>query len=492
MKQPLLKLRALVTLLIILIGTNAVAKDFTYDFTSSIPSGWTASTAPFGFESTSRGCQFTASSVLTLAGAKNVTKVVVTCSSNVAGKNSIALSVGGTAMGESISMSKETNVEKTFTGATLSGNIALSITRTEKSVYIKQIVVTADEVGGTDDNDDKGDDKGDELDPGYTYDEPTIITPSGQTGSNTPYSFIQNNIRVETSTGAQQASYFGCNAGNSITFTATQEIRGLVINGYVKKEFSATCSSGDIVYVDASEDEVTADPVVVIYDIDAKSVTIECEKQMRCYSVEVYFNDNPDAEIDNPTGDDGEFSYDYEPTTPTTLNITFDSAEAEDYSEYYGFDYTDIYFISDDFEMELAVFAPMVEGTILAPGTYIINDTYEPGTVQASPGGDDYYDYPSFIATDFEEYDGDWMYNTSYYLVSGTLTVTDNGNETKMVLNAKTYYGSTVKATYTATSTSINSVKETETTTPRKQLIGGRIIITRDGKQYSIDGVRVK
>lgn len=494
MKQHLLKLRVLFAFILMMIGANAMAKDFTYDFSTAIPKDWKASVNPNGFETTgsSRGCQFAASANLTLAGAKNVTKIVITCSSNY-DKNTIAFTVGGKALGEAIKLAKETDVEKTFTGATLSGDIVLAITRTDKSVYIKKIVVTADEIGSSTGGGEEGGDEGDDstLNPNYNYAEPTTITPSGETCSNQAYSFIQNNIKVETSTGAQYATYFGCNAGNSITFTATKEIRGVVINGYVKKDFTATCNNGDIEYVDATEDEVTANPVVVIYDVNAKSVTIECVKQMRCYSVDFYFNDNPDVEIEGGGGgsDDDEYNYEWEPTTPTTLNITFTDVEAEDYSDYFGFDYTDIYFENDAFSMELAVFAPMVEGTILAPGTYVINDSYEPGTVQASPGGDDMYDYPAYIATDYEEIDGEYYYNTAYYIVSGTLTVNEEGG---MVLNGKTHFGSTVHATYGVSTDGINKVEDTKAEAPVKKLVNGRIIISRSGKQYNVNGQRIK
>ena len=78
------------------LSLSAYASEVTYDFTSSIPAGWTASAKPNGFETTgtSRGTQFTTSATLTLAGVKNVTKVVVTCSSNIDSGNSLGVSVG--------------------------------------------------------------------------------------------------------------------------------------------------------------------------------------------------------------------------------------------------------------------------------------------------------------------------------------------------------------------------------------------------------------
>ena len=38
--------------------------------------------------------------------------------------------------------------------------------------------------------------------------------------------------------------------------------------------------------------------MVIISDVDATTVTISCDKQLRCYSVHVYFDENPTAELD--------------------------------------------------------------------------------------------------------------------------------------------------------------------------------------------------
>lgn len=470
------------------------AADIEYDFTTSIPTPWTSTATPNGYESsgTIRGTQFTSDAVLKLSGVTDVTKVVITCSSNYADVNTISVSVNGAEWGTE-TLAKENNVEKTFVGtAKESGDLVITIKRAQKSIYIKKIVIsgTAPSTGG---NTDEPSDPSLTLDENYEYAEPTQIVPTGAVSSNTAYSFVQNNIKVETLVGGQSEQYFGCNAGSKITFTATKPIKALVVNGYVKQNFQATSDVGDIYYVDAADDAVESTPVLVIYDIDSKSVTISCDKQMRCYSVDVYFDANPEFEEDDPDYDD-EYTYDYEPTTPTTLNINFDEMEVEDYSEILGFTYLDMYLSSEEYEIELGIYAPYVEGTVLAPGTYPINDTYEEGTVQASPGGDDMYDYPTYIATDFE-YDPDedsWTYNTSYYIVSGTLTVAENGDIT---IAGKTYYGSTVNATYKASgnvSDSIASTKETTSNKVTKTMRNGKLLIQKDKKLFNANGQELK
>ena len=466
------------------------AGDVTFDFSKSIPSGWTASVAPFGYETASRGAQWTANATLTLKGAKNVTAVTVVYSCNIASGNSLKVSVGGTSWGE-VDMVKETLTEKQFTGTATDGDIVISITRSSKSVYISKVIVSG-EVEGGEEGGDTTPDTGD-LDDSYTYDEPTVVSASA--GS---YPFVQNNIKVTCPSGAVTDEYFSCYAGNSITFTATQNIRAVVVNGLLKKGFEAEVNNGEVTYVDASEEEVEDEPVLIINDIDAPSVTINCEKQMRCYSVEFYFTSDPEVVIDDSGVED--LDYTYEPTAVTALNITFDELQYSDYTSYLGYPCSDLYFVSDEFEMDLLVYTSTEEGTALAPGTYVITDTYEDGTVQASPGGNEDEDYPTYIATDFvyyEEYDV-WGYNAAYYIVSGTLTVEEDPSGVKMTLTGTTYNGSTVNATYVGTpinadvEDAIAEVKTTSDNGVRKVVKDGHILIQKAGDLYNLQGMKIQ
>lgn len=356
------------------------------------------------------------------------------------------------------------------------------------------IVVTGEGGSGTDD-DDKDDDK--DLDLTYVYSEPTNVTANIEPCSQSPYSFIKNNIKVSCNQGAITDNYFSCYANQSITFTATQNIKAIVVNGLTKKDFDATASHGDIDFAWDDEEDCEGNPVLIVKNVDSKTLTLQCVKQLRCYDIDFYFVENPDIEIEGGGGDEGEYSYEYEPTTPTTLNITFDDMEYEDYSEYFGYNILDLYFTHDDYEMEMYVYAPLAEGTVLAPGTYEITDTYEDGTVQASPGGDEYYDYPTFIATDFEydeEY-GEWYYNTSYYLVSGTLKVENDPAGVKMTLMGKTYFGSTVTATYVGPGTGgANSIRDitADKVQVRKAIRDGQVTIEKNGIRYNVGGVRIR
>lgn len=160
------------------------------------------------------------------------------------------------------------------------------------------------------------------LDPNYVYSEPTTVTVPSTTVQGDAYKFVQNNIEVSCTKGAITDSYFSAHAGFDMTFTATKAIKGIVINGFVKKDFTATATSGDISYLSPGAD-TSADPVVVITDVDAKTVTISCVKQLRCNVVEIYFEENPDATVSGGSSGNGD-----------EVVLTFDTADAVYESEF--------------------------------------------------------------------------------------------------------------------------------------------------------------
>lgn len=139
-----------------------------------------------------------------------------------------------------------------------------------------------------------------DLLPEYTYSEPTVVIPKDTTIWKEEYAFIDHNILVYCTQGSiikatdTTDAYFNCNAGYTLTFTATQPIKGVEIDGYVRKAFNATCEPGTIQFLTDPDFEMEGWPALVIMDIDAKSVTLNCPKQFRCYQLRVFFQGNPD------------------------------------------------------------------------------------------------------------------------------------------------------------------------------------------------------
>ncbi len=190
-------------------------------------------------------------------------------------------------------------------------------------------------------------------------------------------------------------------------------------------------------------------------------------------------------------GEEGDYSW--EPTEVTTITHTFTSNG----SIYTEEGIIDFYVEDDKGGFQLYFISPSTTG--IPAGTYPINASLEDGTVYASPGGDEYFDYPSFYFTDFEydeEYEA-WYYNTAYYIVSGTVTVTgDNSNQT-ITVAGKSYNGSTLNLSYTGAveewteDTAVENVTATESNT-RKVFHNGHIYILREGVKYNILGTQVK
>lgn len=134
----------------------------------------------------------------------------------------------------------------------------------------------------------------------YTYTEPTVVNVPDTQFFKNEYAFISNNILVYCGQGSiikatdTTEAYFNCNADYTLTFTATEAIKGLEIDGFVRKAFSATCDHGEIEYLTDLDFDMEGRPAMVIRNIDAMSVTISCPKQLRCYSARIYFQENPD------------------------------------------------------------------------------------------------------------------------------------------------------------------------------------------------------
>lgn len=139
-----------------------------------------------------------------------------------------------------------------------------------------------------------------DLETEYAYTEPTVVNVPDTQFFKNEYAFISNNILVYCGQGSiikatdTTAAYFNCNANYSLTFTATAPIKGIEIDGFVRKAFDASCDHGEIEYLTDADFDMEGSPALVIRNIDATSVTLSCPKQLRCYGVRVYFQNNPD------------------------------------------------------------------------------------------------------------------------------------------------------------------------------------------------------
>jgi len=157
MKNQLLNLKmiALMCLMMVLGGAKVWAEDVivTSTFTDKNLSvgvdepTWKSSIDATAFETAKpqRGVQFGAAkgkfTITSKSEFTNVSKVSIVCSSNIAG-NTIAVSVGGSVLGTTVSMTKKNNTTYNFEGKSCTGSIVVDCNDKAKSIWIKSISVT--------------------------------------------------------------------------------------------------------------------------------------------------------------------------------------------------------------------------------------------------------------------------------------------------------------------------------------------------------------
>ncbi len=482
------------TLLALLTTFCFIRAEEVFDFSGSLPPGWKTTVDPKGYETTelARGTQLDASNTLTFPEVQNVSKVTINGSTNI-DNYTIEVRIGEVSFGTK-TLQQGNYQTWEFAGQTTTGQLQIIITKkTKKSVWIKKVTIdgTYDKSLTPEDNPFEG------LEEEYEYEEPTIVVSHKSEGSKIKFAFIDNNIRVTCISGTKTEDYFGPLAGQGITFAATKPMKAIVVDGFVRKGFSAETSDGKLAYKSSMAMDLEEEQILAVTDINSKTLTLTCAKQLRCNKVYVYFDANPEIDIEVV---EDIYSYADETQEQSAIDITFTSLEAEDLTESVGYPCTSLYFSNDEYDLDAWVFASSLgEPTILPLGTYPIaqqpEGSYTPNTVMASPGGVEDYDIQTYLITDFEynESSANWSYNKVYYLVSGKLTVTEQDESVRMNVQAVTYNGSTVNATYVLPSVEpIDAVDNTAIgRQATKRLSNGRIIIERYGLLYNIDGQQI-
>ena len=301
--------------------------------------------------------------------------------------------------------------------------------------------------------------------------ETPIVIPAVDTVINkTAYTIQSQGVTISVSYGSAYPAthewnnlgqtYFACLAGGSMTISSADSIKGIAINGWVKKNFSADSDYGTIDYMSDEYDDTTGEPVLTISDINNDSVTISCVNQLRCFSVEVYFTENP-GEISGEVTD--------------TVRFTAVTVEAADYSE-------DTTFSTPGHYSYWLSLAP-------AEGYPIVwLDMYS--AVQGDLSGE--YSLYNFNVGDYtyvqlssDEMDYEYAYDQEF-----TIRKTDAGYHVEgwivcenEVLYAFVYDGPIVLNAEDA----LESLPE-DSTAPRKLLHNGHLLILRNGRTYDVAG----
>ena len=307
--------------------------------------------------------------------------------------------------------------------------------------------------------------------------EPVVITPPDTFLYKTNFTLEDQGITFTLTNGSvypaeHQYNNFGidciiCYANASITFSAEQNIKGLAINGNTKKNFSASCNNGTIDYLSDEAEDSAGEPVLTVSDIDATSVTISCNNQLRCFSIEVYFSENP-GDIQGEVMD--------------TVRFTAVSAEAADYSN-------DTTFSSDGYYSYWLMLAP-AEGY---PQVWL--DMY--AAVQGDlSGAYSLYNYNvgeyTYIQLSADEWDYEYAYDQEF-----TITQTDNGYHVEGYIVAENdiryefVYDGPITLTPIA-----DSIEKVESQKPNGQsekvLRDGQVLIHTNGEWHTMSGAKIQ
>ena len=183
------------------------------------------------------------------------------------------------------------------------------------------------------------------LDPGTQ----TAVTPTN-TSTGDPISLTINGIQIDY-TGALGAANptatppvpadFRVFAGKTLKLTATSNISKVVIAGKAnKKDFTATVDKGTVTtgasYAAITEKAELTDPLIVVENINATSVTLTVGKQLRAYMIEVTLGEGEGGET--PAVATPVISGNAEFTESTQVTIT---CATEDAAIYYTLDGSD-------------------------------------------------------------------------------------------------------------------------------------------------------
>lgn len=197
-------------------------------------------------------------------------------------------------------------------------------------------------------------------------------------------------------------------------------------------------------------------------------------------------------------GDPAEqYTYQYEPTTPTTMNIAFNQMDRYDgYIAEHGvldliLDTPQADANGHNYSCRLYLFTDTPN---VPAGTYPIDGTHDLLTWQQSPGcstTSNSLDYPCYVST----YDNNHVYD-SWYMVSGTIAVSyDADGHMLLEGHAKTYNGSTINFTYSPEGQDgIGTViaDEQATAAPAQKILRhGDIMLQQGQHRFNLQGIRL-
>ena len=244
-------------------------------------------------------------------------------------------------------------------------------------------------------------------------------------------------------------------------------------NSYIGK-YNAERESYDLYYIQKGQFTVTLDEE----DNIALNASVICEDAIQYEVTLTSKYEEPHIEFDSEEGPvDRVYGAGAELIiNDFTLDYGLVSMQIIDHVE--G-DITALYFVLSEADAE----------TIIPAGTYEINSTWGDGTVLASTGME--WD-GSMIPSYYARYVDGWVAEPYYFLQTGTVVVAkDADGKLSFEINALNSCGIPVHIVYGNVASGIDNIN-INVKSVKKQIVGGQLVIIRDGKAYNAVGAQVK
>ena len=177
-------------------------------------------------------------------------------------------------------------------------------------------------------------------------------------------------------------------------------------------------------------------------------------------------------------------SYDEEPLTPTGETIAVDFTTAMDKPSRISDGSWFLRATNYDYSVQMGYYS---DDESSPAGEYAINNSHVEGTVSLSEG----MDFTGAVYYSFVGYADDMnRLSAAWFLVSGTVTVNEEGIITIEALNSK---GKAVKCVLgDPNAVGIRQTVSGHTASPQKRIEQGRLVILKDGIRYNAIGMEVK
>ena len=238
--------------------------------------GQTAPAATTNYQTQEPEIRLYLGNTITVSGTTEMTSIQIVFAKTSASKGDytdLSASVGTLVSGGTSTGTTDLKVDSWTGNAT---EVVFTLIAPGKQRQIKQLVINGDSVDIINPEEQPLPTE-DDLDWGYEYFEPETVNVPDTQIFHKEYAFIDGNILVH------------CDSGSIVKASDTEDAYFGVM------EHS---DRGFISYLTDEDMEMAGDPVLVVRDINALSVTITCDKNLSCYGVSVYFEENPEP-LDN-------------------------------------------------------------------------------------------------------------------------------------------------------------------------------------------------